>query len=63
MKPNDRQEQSEEIDPLIEAEALRTALGVAHQRLSRLLIALKSIKKDKKTFTQVLTSLQSLKLR
>ena len=49
-------------DPLVEAEALRNALGEAQHRLGRLLIALRSKKKEQKALNQVWSSLKSLNL-
>ncbi|CAN5393504.1 hypothetical protein BH11PLA2_BH11PLA2_23640 [soil metagenome] len=50
------------FDPLVEAEALRNALGEAQQRLGRLMSALRSQKKEKKAMTQVWSSLKTLNL-
>ncbi len=52
----------EAFDPLVEAEALRNALGEAQHRLGRLLIALRSKKKEQKALNQVWSSLKSLNL-
>ncbi|CAN5597140.1 hypothetical protein BH11PLA2_BH11PLA2_45760 [soil metagenome] len=53
---------SEAFDPLVEAEALRNALGEAQHRLGRLMSALRSQKKEKKALTQVWSSLKTLNL-
>jgi hypothetical protein len=50
------------FDPLVEAEALRNALGDVITRASRLLVALKSKRKEQKALSQVFTSLKALKL-
>jgi hypothetical protein len=50
------------LDPLVEAEALRNALGDVINRASRLLAALKSKRKEQKALSQVFTSLKALKL-
>ena len=51
---------TEMLDPLVEAEALRGALSESLQRLGRLLIALRSRKKEQKALTQVWSSLKNL---
>ena len=53
---------SETFDPLVEAEALRNALGEAQHRLGRLMAALRSQKKEKKALNQVWSSLKTLNL-
>ncbi len=52
----------EALDPIAEADALRSALGEAHHRLSRLLTALRLKKKEQKALSQVWSSLKSLNL-
>lgn len=44
---------SEANDPLFEAEALRTALGEAQQRLGKLVSSLRSKRKEQKALSQV----------
>lgn len=54
--------EGEALDPLVEAEALRNALTETLQRLSRLVTALRSRKKEQRALTQVWSSLKSLQL-
>jgi hypothetical protein len=51
-----------ELDPLVEAEALRTALGEVVARVTRLITALKQTRREKKALESVWTSLRQLKL-
>ncbi len=51
-----------ELDPVVEAEALRTALGEVVARVTRLITALKQTRREKKALESVWTSLRQLKL-
>ena len=53
---------NEALDPLVEAEALRQALGESLQRLTRLMSALRTRRKEQKAITQVWSSLKNLQL-
>ncbi len=61
-EPTTNNHDGEALDPIAEADALRSALGEAHHRLSRLLAALRLKKKEQKALSQVWSSLKSLNL-
>ncbi len=61
-EPTSNGHDGEALDPIAEADALRSALGEAHHRLSRLLTALRLKKKEQKALSQVWSSLKSLNL-
>jgi hypothetical protein len=50
------------LDPLAEAEGLRVALADVLNRVSRLVTALRTYRKQQKTVTSALASLRSLRL-
>jgi len=50
------------IDPLVEAEALRVAVAEAGTRLGRLLVALRGLKRERKTLTSIWHGLKQLNL-
>ncbi len=52
----------EAIDPLVEAEGLRTALADVVTRVSRLVAALRHQKREKKALANVWSSLKDLNL-
>ena len=59
---NNGHSDSETLDPLADAEALRSALSECLQRLGRLMTALRSRKKEQKALSQVKSSLKNLQL-
>ncbi|HEY2910436.1 MAG TPA: hypothetical protein VGI99_09325 [Gemmataceae bacterium] len=52
----------EPIDPIVEAEALRVAVAEVGTRLGRLLIALRGLKRERKTMTTIWHGLKQLNL-
>ena len=61
-QPHDRNDATEPIDPLAEAEQLRAFLADATQAASRLVAMLKAKKKEQKALATVYSSLKSLNL-
>ena len=61
-QPHDRNDATEPVDPLAEAEQLRAFLADATQAASRLVAMLKAKKKEQKALATVYSSLKSLNL-